>query len=187
MRSGEETAGSEEDLEYRWCTECVVSGAAVDLRRLREALAAVGGSLVVAGLAHKARVHIHANDPAEVFRVAGRFGLVSGEKADDMQRQQRSAHARNRRVAIVTDSAADIPEDEMDRLDIHMVPARVHFGERSYLDKVGITRGGILRRARARPASSEDLATAARGFPATVRVPGLALRLRCCRSTSRDR
>ena len=39
----------------------------------------------------------------------------------------------------MTDSAADIPEDEMDRLDIHMVPARVHFGERSYLDKVGIT------------------------------------------------
>ncbi len=134
-----ETAGREEDLEYRWCTECVVSGAAVDLRRLRETLASVGGSLVVAGLAHKARVHIHANDPAEVFRVAGRFGLVSGEKADDMQRQQRSAHAKNRRVAIVTDSAADIPEDEMDRLDIHMVSARVHFGDRSYLDKVGIT------------------------------------------------
>src|SRR4029453_2960383 len=69
------------------------------------------------------------------------FGTVSGEKADDMQRQQRAAHARNRRVAIVTDSAADIPEDEMDRLDIHMVPVRVHFGERSFLDKVGITPG----------------------------------------------
>ena len=134
-----ETAGGEEDLEYRWCTECVVRGEAIDRRRLREALAAVGGSLVVAGLAQKARVHIHANDPAEVFRIAGRFGQVSAEKADDMQRQQRSAHALNRRVAIVTDSAADIPEDEMDRLDIHMVPARVHFGERSYLDKVGIT------------------------------------------------
>jgi DegV family protein with EDD domain len=136
---GEETAGSEQDLEYRWCTECVVSGDTVDRRKLREALSSVGGSLVVAGLAHKARVHIHANDPAEVFRVAGRYGSVSGQKADDMQRQQRSAHARNRRVAIVTDSAADIPEDEMDRLDIHMVPARVHFGDRSYLDKVGIT------------------------------------------------
>jgi len=133
------TAGSELDLEYRWCTECVVSGENVDRRRLREALSAHGASLVVAGLAHKARVHIHTNDSPEVFRVAGQFGQVSGEKADDMHRQQRSAHAKNRRVAIVTDSAADIPEDEMDRLDIHMVPARVHFGERSYLDKVGIT------------------------------------------------
>ena len=137
--SSVETAGSELALEYRWCTECVVSGENVDRRRLRETLTTHGASLVVAGLAHKARVHIHANDPTEVFRVAGQFGQVSGEKADDMHRQQRAAHAKNRRVAIVTDSAADIPEDEMDRLDIHMVPARVHFGDRSYLDKVGIT------------------------------------------------
>jgi len=137
--SSVETAGSELALEYRWCTECVVSGANVDRRRLRETLSTHGASLVVAGLAHKARVHIHANDPTEVFRVAGQFGQVSGEKADDMHRQQRAAHAKNRRVAIVTDSAADIPEDEMDRLDIHMVPARVHLGDRSYLDKVGIT------------------------------------------------
>ena len=137
--SSVDTAGSELALEYRWCTECVVSGENVDRRRLRETLSTHGASLVVAGLAHKARVHIHANDPTEVFRVAGQFGQVSGEKADDMHRQQRAAHAKNRRVAIVTDSAADIPEDEMDRLDIHMVPARVHLGDRSYLDKVGIT------------------------------------------------
>ncbi|MGI9247009.1 MAG: DegV family protein [Steroidobacteraceae bacterium] len=137
--SGEATAGMEEDLEYRYCTECVVTGEQVDRRRLREQLSAIGGSLVVAGLSHKARVHIHANDPAEVFRVAARFGEVSAEKADDMQRQQHSAHAGGQRVAIIVDSAADIPEDEMDRLGIHMVPIRVHFGEHSYLDKVGIT------------------------------------------------
>src|SRR4029453_11973851 len=41
--------------------------------------------------------------------------------------------------AIVTDSAADMPDDEVDRLDIHIGPAGVHFGERSFLDKVGIT------------------------------------------------
>jgi DegV family protein with EDD domain len=56
-----------------------------------------------------------------------------------MQRQQHTAHSQDRRVAIATDSAADIPDEELDRLDIHMVPVRVHFGDRSYLDKVGIT------------------------------------------------
>jgi uncharacterized protein len=137
--SGESTAGVAEDLAYRYCTECVVVGDHVDRRHLREQLSAIGGSLVVAGLQHKVRVHIHVNDPTEVFRIAARFGAVSGEKADDMQRQQQSAHAGGQRVAIVVDSAADIPEDEMDRLGIHMVPVRVHFGERSYLDKIGIT------------------------------------------------
>jgi DegV family protein with EDD domain len=137
--SGETTAGAEQDLDYRYCTECVVIAERVDRRHLREQLSALGASLVVAGLHNKVRVHIHVNDPAEVFRVAGRFGTVSGEKADDMQRQQHAAHAAGRKVAVVTDSAADIPEEEIDRLGIHVVPVRVHFGERSYLDKVGIT------------------------------------------------
>ena len=137
--SSEQAAGDAEDLAYRYCTECVVIGEHVDRRHLREELSALGGSLVVAGLQHKVRVHVHVNDPAEVFRVAARFGEVSGQKADDMQRQQHAAHLAERRVAVVVDSAADIPEEEMDRLGIHMVPVRVHFGERSYLDKVGLT------------------------------------------------
>jgi uncharacterized protein len=135
----EETAGEEQDLAHRYCTECMVTGPQVDRRHLREQLSVLGSSLVVAGLQGKVRVHIHVNDPAAVFRVAARFGTVSGEKADDMQRQQHAAHLAGRRVAIVTDSAADIPEDDMERLDIHMVPVRVHFGEHSYLDKVGIS------------------------------------------------
>jgi hypothetical protein len=136
---GEEAAGREEDLEYRYCTECVVTGSSVDRRKLRERLSQCGGSLVLAGLQQKVRVHIHVNEPAEVFRAAAEFGQVTAEKADDMQRQQHAAHATGRRIAIVTDSGADIPEDDMDRLDIHMVAVRVHFGEQSYLDKIGLT------------------------------------------------
>lgn len=135
----EHTAGQEEDLAHRYCTECIVIGHQVDRRHLREQLSAIGSSLVVAGLHDKVRVHVHANDPSEVFRIAARFGTVSAEKADDMQRQQHSAHASGRQVVIVTDSAADIPEDDMDRLGIHMVPVRLHFGAHSYLDKVGIS------------------------------------------------
>jgi len=111
----------------------------VERRQLRERLAAVGSSLVVAGTRGKVRVHAHAADPAEVFRIAAEFGVVTGEKADDIQRQQEAAlHATRRQVAVVTDSAADIPDQELERLDIHVVPVRVHFGERSYLDKVSL-------------------------------------------------
>ncbi|MBS0395828.1 MAG: DegV family EDD domain-containing protein [Proteobacteria bacterium] len=132
-----EAAGGEARLEHRWCTECLVSGEAIDHRRLREQLAPLGSSLVVAGTRRKVRVHMHVADPRELFRLAAGFGAVSGEKADDMQRQQRStAHAARRRIAIVTDSAADIPDAELERLDIHLVPVRLHFGERSFLDKV---------------------------------------------------
>ena len=133
------TAGEEQDLTHRYCTECVISGREINRRRLRERLSAIGSSLVVAGTRSKAKVHVHVNDPTEVFRIAREYGELSGEKADDMQRQQHTAHLTGRRVAIVTDSAADIPEDVLERLDIHMVPVRVHFGEQSYLDKIGIS------------------------------------------------
>ena len=132
-----ESAGGEADLTHRWCTECMLSGEAIDHRRLREELAPLGSSLVVAGTQRKVRVHMHVAEPRELFRVAAGFGTVSGEKADDMQRQQQSAlHAARRRIAIATDSAADIPERELERLDIHLVPVRLHFGAHHYLDKV---------------------------------------------------
>ena len=134
-----ESAGGDACLEHRWCTECMVSGPDIDRRHLRERLAALGSSVVVAGTQRKVRVHVHAQDPQAVFRIVGDYGVVSGEKADDMQRQQESTlHAARREVAIVTDSAADIPEEELERLDIHVVPVRLHFGDHSYLDKVSL-------------------------------------------------
>jgi uncharacterized protein len=140
IREDEASAGEALDLSHRYCTECVVSGEQVDRRHLREQLAAIGSSLVVAGTQRKVKLHVHVNDPAEVFRIAAAFGTVSGEKADDMQRQQGAAHhGARRRVAVVVDSAADLPDEALEALDIHMVPVRIHFGAHSYLDKVTLT------------------------------------------------
>lgn len=136
----EDMAGSEEDLTHRYCTECMVIGEDIDRRKLREELAALGSSLVLAGSKRKAKIHIHVNEPKTVFRVAEQYGAVSGEKADDMLQQQREArHVGEDRVAIITDSAADLPEHVIDDLNIHVVPVRLHFGDRGYLDKVSLT------------------------------------------------
>ena len=135
----EQSAGEAHDLTHRYCTECTIVGDHIDRRKLREDLTALGSSLVLAGTTRKAKVHIHVNEPAEVFRIAEAYGEVTAQKADDMHRQQHAAHARNRRVAVVTDSVADIPDDVLESLDISVVPLRVHFGEHSYLDKVGLS------------------------------------------------
>jgi hypothetical protein len=128
------------DATHRFCTECVVTGSGVDPRKLRERLSECGSSLVVAGTRNKARIHIHTNDPEHVFRVLETFGTLSAQKADDMIAQTAAAHhLRQLRVAVVTDSAADIPEEELARLQIHLVPLRVHFGAHSYLDKVSLS------------------------------------------------
>jgi hypothetical protein len=146
LRNDDTTAGSQMDLEHRYCTECTITGDAIDRRKLREEASALGSSLVVAGTAQKVRLHIHTNEPPRLFTLAARHGAVGNEKADDMQRQQEMAHhAVRRKVAVVTDSAADLPDSVLEALDIHVVPVRVHFGTRSFLDKVGLSSEEFFR------------------------------------------
>jgi DegV family protein with EDD domain len=146
LSDDETAAGSQMNLEHRFCTECTITGEAIDRRRLREEASRLGSSLVVAGTRNKVRLHIHTNEPPQLFALAAGFGAVGGQKADDMQRQQEMAHhAPRRRVAVVTDSAADLPESVLEALDMHVVPVRVHFGTQSYLDKVGLSSEEFFR------------------------------------------
>ncbi|MFK7888938.1 MAG: DegV family protein [Gammaproteobacteria bacterium] len=137
--SDEHRAGEEVDLDYRFCTECMITGENINRRALKEELMVLGGSLVLAGTHSKTRVHIHVNDPQRVFELAAQFGDVTANKADDMQRQQSETHAPAQRTVIMMDSAGDIPDADLERLGVHMTPVRLHFGNESYLDKVSIT------------------------------------------------
>lgn len=132
-------AEADNDSRFRFCTECIVTGTDIDRRKLREALTELGDSLVLAGTKRKAKIHIHVDEPETVFDTARRFGDLSAEKADDMHRQQHATHNDKRRFAVIVDSGADIGDADMERLDIHMVPCRIQFGDHGYLDKVSIT------------------------------------------------
>jgi DegV family protein with EDD domain len=134
-----ETAGDQADVRFRFCTECIVTGSDIDRRKLRESLSDLGDSLILAGTKRKAKIHIHVNKPETVFDLARNYGLLTGEKADDMLHQQQSTHGMRTKFAVITDSAADISDEDLERHDIHMVPARIQFGDRGYLDKVSIT------------------------------------------------
>ena len=125
--------------EHRFCTECVVVGEAIDRQAVMQRLEQLdGSSLVVAGGQARVRVHIHVNNPAEVFLACEAFGAIKQQKADDMERQRGLLdHAGE--VAVVVDSGADIPPDEIERLGIHMVAVRLSFGDREYLDRVSLT------------------------------------------------
>lgn len=125
--------------QHRYCTECLVRSDALDIASLRRKLEALdASSLVVAGGARRARVHIHTDAPGEVFKICAEHGELGQQKAEDMTRQHGLMNQRGR-VAIVTDSAADVPAEEMERLGINVVPVRLNFGEEEFLDKLGIT------------------------------------------------
>ncbi|MEO8011937.1 MAG: DegV family protein [Dokdonella sp.] len=133
------------DCTHRWCTECVLSAFDIDRARVREALDRLGGSsLVMAGTREKLRVHMHLDDPAMLFETMAAFGDVRSQKADDMHAQQRSAQQRGG-VAIVIDSAADVPAAALEQLPMHVVPVRITVGADDYLDKVSLSVAGFYK------------------------------------------
>lgn len=136
------------DPEHRWCSECLLIGEGLDRAGLRAAVGELGSScVVIAGSHSRLRLHAHVADPGKLFEVAARFGRVEGPKADDMHAQARAA-AGAAAVAVITDSAADLPDELMTRFNIHMVPVRVNFGDEDYLDKVGLSTREFYRKLR---------------------------------------
>jgi len=141
---------------HRYCTECLIASASdemnVDVAALRGKLEALdSSSLVVAGGGRRARVHIHTDRPGEVFRICARHGEIRQQKADDMTRQHGLINQRGQ-IAVVTDSAADLPAEEVDRLGIHVVALRLFFGETEFLDKLSIQPSAFYRRLRSETA-----------------------------------
>ncbi len=150
----------EGDVQHRWCTECVLSAAAIERADVHAALAAIAGSSrVIAGTREKLRVHMHVDDPALLFDALARFGEVRARKADDMHAQRRSAHGRGG-VAVVIDSAADLPAAAFERLPLHVVPVRITVGTDDYLDKVSLS-----------PAAFHELARTTTGIVRTSQPP----------------
>jgi uncharacterized protein len=146
------------DPRQRWCSECLIAGEGLDRDAIRNAVSALGASsVVIAGSPVRVRVHAHVAEPCALFEAAARFGSVSARKAEDMLAQNRTALAAEG-VAIVTDSGADIPREICERLDIHMVPVRVNFGDEDFLDKVSISPAEFyarLRRSAVLPQTSQ--------------------------------
>ncbi len=126
------------DDHHRFCTECVIEGAQLDRSKVMQRLKKLDcSSLMVAGSDRRVRVHIHVDQPAEVFLACEEFGEIAQQKADDMTRQHGLLN-HSGKIAVVTDSGADLPDSEIERLGIHLVPVRLSFGNREYLDGVSI-------------------------------------------------
>ena len=130
---------------HRFCTECVIEGEALDRSEIMTQLEKLDcSSLVVAGGLKRVRVHIHVNNPGEAYLACAQFGELHQQKADDMKRQHKLMNQTGQ-VAIVTDSGADIPFEEQERLAIHMVSVRLNFGTTEYIDYVSLMPADLYR------------------------------------------
>jgi hypothetical protein len=127
------------DLTYRYCTETMLTDIQPDnMERFRKILEILGDSVIVAGNERKTRIHIHTNKPAEVFSQLSNFANILNPKVDDMKKQYIAAHKSHPAVALVTDSIADLPEELLDKHNIHVLPISIFFENKEFLDKITI-------------------------------------------------
>ena len=129
---------SDEEITHRFCTEAIIKNVNISKTELQKILCKSGDSVVVAGSESICRIHVHTNNPAELFHQLKNMGTITYQKVDDMVRQQEAVIKRKWNIALVTDSTCDLSQDLIDFYQINVVPINLNFGDYHYLDKVTI-------------------------------------------------
>lgn len=144
-----------ESERYRYCTEALVRGAELpEADEVRTVLRTYGDSLVVIRSGDLLKVHIHTDLPDQLFAYLRTLGELEAQKAEDMGAQHatlRRAAARHlelarRPVAVVTDTACDLPEPIVRAHGIHLVPLTLIFEDGALYDRVEISAEEFSRR-----------------------------------------
>jgi len=145
------TAFPEAAERFRFCTEALVLGPELpEPDALRDLLRTLGDSLILIRTGDLLKVHVHTDDPDRVFQALRDLGTIEARKADDMRAQHDAvarsepAHAvtlarRAVAVAVVTDSACDLPDAVVKAHGIHVTPLEIVQDGRAYRDGIDIT------------------------------------------------
>lgn len=128
-----------QELKFRYCTEVLLTDLQVAVEKIRTTLKPMGDSLIVGQGRNSCRIHIHSNSPDKVIKVLQPMGNIIQQKADDMIRQEQMVQNPIAKVAILTDSIADIPRELLDKYQIHVLNLKLSWDDEEYLDRLTIT------------------------------------------------
>jgi len=123
----------EPEEQYRYCTEALVRGDALPTQQeAQSVLRDYGDSLIVIRSGDVLKVHVHTDEPEEVFTWLRGVGTLVTHKAEDMKVQHETigragGHVQlaRRPVGVVTDSAADLPREIVNAHGVHVVPLAI--------------------------------------------------------------
>jgi len=127
-----------EKLNFRFCTEATLISAGLDKETLLKSLRKFGDSLLVSPVRDGFKIHLHTNQPAVFFDEMSQLGLPTLGKVDDMFLQEAVRRQPKRKVAVLCDSIADLPEDYKLEQQIHTMPLSLLLGGVAHIDKRSI-------------------------------------------------
>jgi len=123
-------------INFRYCSEAMIDGEGLTREMFSKIMEPFGDSMVIAGSEKKMRIHIHTDEPWELFRQIAPLGHITYKKVDDMVLQNDLASNQKFDIALVTDSTCDLPMDIIEKYQIQVIPLTVHFGQDFYLDRL---------------------------------------------------
>ena len=182
-----------ENERFRFCTEALVRGEELpEQQEVRDALRSYGDSLIVIRSGDVLKLHIHTDEPEEVFAYLRGLGTLATHKAEDMRAQHRAVERAGaaghivlarRPVAIVTDTACDLPDEVIRAHGIHVTPLTLVEGDRTLRDRLDISAEEFHRKlgetgplpTTSQPAPADFLETFARAAEEGEAVVGVLL------------
>lgn len=142
----------------RYCTEAMITNSKINIRTLQSKLKKYGTSVITAGSQKKIHLHIHTDNPEELFAEINQYGNISQLKVDDMKMQYEISKKPKDSIALITDSACDLPKKMLEKHHIMQIPFNLYFGKIPYLDKVTISTNQFYKKmegAKVHPKSSQ--------------------------------
>ncbi len=124
--------------KYRYCCQYQIK-ASTDSKELETKLKEFGDSIVTHHDNQNLSVHMHSNQPAELMKELLKIGPVLKHKVDDMLLQSNMIHKPKSKIAILTDSIADLPASFIDENQIAVLPLNIIIDSIVYKDKVTMT------------------------------------------------
>jgi len=76
--------GIKSNIKFIYCTQTIVKGSRIDIKRLREDIESLGDSTMVVGNEQIANIHVHTNVPNRVLRRALKEGTLHDIKINNM-------------------------------------------------------------------------------------------------------
>jgi DegV family protein with EDD domain len=123
---------------YQYCMETLLSSSHDDLNELREKLAGFCDSIVLNQSPSNIKAHVHTTNVMQCTELLKKYGHIIHQKIDDIKIQWAINEHRKHKIAIVTDSSADIPQHVRDTAQIHTIPMQVRVGEHALIDRLSI-------------------------------------------------
>lgn len=129
----------DEPINYRFCIELYLDSVSEDRNVISGLLKSFGDSLIISKNGKSLRVHIHSDFPSLVVDQVEKFGVLEEQKVDDMILQNSIKSKKKNKIALVTDSIADIPDKYKLDNQIVTIPMGLIMKDTIYLDKLTIT------------------------------------------------